>query len=171
MKIEVYLDEKTFKDFTKFDILRHRRQWKRPAIFASIFLVAAIISFIMHKVDGAVFLGIVLLCVGLGVPVVYFSTFYLSLKNHVKEQKLDPPRNVYNFGLLETEDGIHISNDKENVKYKWKQAFQAFRVEGWIYLYMTPDRAFLINDKDDHAWKLIQKKMGPGRTKDLRRKR
>ena len=84
METKVILDSPTFRDFTVFDVLSRRKAWKSPVIFASIMTLSAIICFIMHKVDGAVLLGSVLLVVGLGMPVVYFLSFFMNLKEEIK---------------------------------------------------------------------------------------
>ena len=83
MKIDVILSENLFRRFTLFDILQRRKMWRSPVIFASILSGCAIICFIMHHVDGAVLLGSVLLAVGLGMPAVYFSTFFTSLYKEI----------------------------------------------------------------------------------------
>ena len=105
------LDSRTFRDFTIFDVLSRRKAWKSPVIFASIMTISAIICFIMHKVDGAVLLGSVLLVVGLGMPVVYFLSFFMNLKEEIKKQKLKDGRYVYTVNL--DSSAIHVRNDKE----------------------------------------------------------
>lgn len=165
MKFDVYLDEKTFRNFTRFDILKRRKYWRSPVIFASIMCTAGIIAFIMHKVDGAVLLGVVLTLIGAGMPAVYFLTFFSSLKKQVKAQNLNPPRLVYSFDLTEKGDGIGISNGKETANYEWKRVFHAYRDQKCIYLFMTSDRAFLIPNFENPAstetiWSMIEKKAG-----------
>ena len=66
METKVVLDSKTFKEFTVFDCLKRRKAWKSPVTFALIMSISALVCFIMHKVDGAVLLGTVLLVLGLG---------------------------------------------------------------------------------------------------------
>ena len=77
METKVLLDSRTFKEFTVFDVLYRRKAWKSPVTFASIMTLSAIICFIMHKIDGAILLGSVLLVIGLGMPVVYFLSFFI----------------------------------------------------------------------------------------------
>ena len=90
------LDSRTFRDFTIFDVLSRRKAWKSPVIFASIMTLSAIICFIMHKVDGAVLLGSILLIVGLGMPIVYFLSFFLNLMT----LGCQPPFTFSSFRLL-----------------------------------------------------------------------
>lgn len=173
MRIDSYLDSSIFRRFTKFDILKRRKMWRSPVTFASIMCFCSIICFAMHRVDGAVLLGSVLLLVGLGMPVLYFTTFFLSLSKQVKAENLTSPRLVYSLELTDKDDGITIENGKERATYHWKNAFQAYLDDGCIYLFMTQDRAFLLPYKKDQyrsVWKLIKKRM-EGKCKDIRKNR
>lgn len=175
MTIYTLMDEKTFRTFTIFDILKRRQYWKSPVTFASILTVSAIVCYLFHSIDGAVLLGTVLLIVGLGMPVLYFSTFFLSLRKQVKVQHLDEPRLVYTVNLDEDDDGIHVKNQTEKAVYKWKDAHHAYRDWGCIYLYITKERAFLLTLKDEKdegeaIWSLIVKMMGREKCTDIRKK-
>ena len=79
MKIEVNLTEEVFRRFTIFDILRRRKAWRPPVTFAMIMGFSAVICYVMNHVQGAVLLGNVLMTIGLGMPIVYFSTFFALL--------------------------------------------------------------------------------------------
>lgn len=176
MKIEAYLDEKIFRRFTMFDILKRRKHWQSPAIFASILSFCAVICYIMHRVDGAVLLGTVLLVVGLGMLVVHFVSFFFSLREEVKKQELKTPRLVYTLNLTEKSKGIEIENGKEKAVYEWKRVFHAYRDKDATYLYLSPDRAFLlphdyIMEGDDGLWAMLEKKVPKDRRTDLRKKK
>ena len=95
METKVVLDSRTFREFSIFDMLARRKAWKSPVTFASIMTISAIVCFIMHKTDGAVLLGSILLMIGLGMPIVYFASFFLNLKEEIKKQKLSQGRYVY----------------------------------------------------------------------------
>lgn len=164
MTIECKLDAKTFKTFTCFDILKRKKYWKSPVIFAILMDISALICFFMNSVRGAVLLGCVLACIGTGMPILYFTTFFSSLNKTTKLQKLDPPRLVYTLELTEKSDGIGISNGKEKANYKWKDAYHAYKDKNCIYLYITALNAFLLPEKNDEAWLLITKQMGKERT-------
>lgn len=171
MKIEARIDEKTFRRFKIFHILKLYKAWKPPVIFASGLSLCALVAFIKHDVDGAVFLGGVLLTVALVLPTVYFSTFFASLRKETKKWKLNPPRLVYTLELDEKPDGIHIANDTQRVSYRWKSAHMAYLDEGCVYLFMTPDQAFLLPYKEeerDRLWALVSKCM-KGKCKDVRK--
>lgn len=175
MKIEVILTEELFRRFTMFDILKRRKMWRSPTIFASILSVCAVICFLMHHVDGAVFLGCTLLIVGLGMPLVYFLTFFSSLKKQIVDSGLKRPQHVYTLELTEAAKGIRVSNEKEQADYPWKAVFHVYRDTLGTYLFMTADRAFILpvtcmeNGDDEPLWQLIGKKVPKERCTDLRK--
>lgn len=171
MTIQSYLTRDLFRNFTVFDILKRRKLYKSPVIFALILSACAAISFAMNKVQGAVFLGCVLLAVGLGMPVMYFATFFSSLKKSVKAQKLDTPRLVYSVELATM---IKVSNEKETASYEWEKCHSAFFNKDCIYLFITKDRAFLLPlanmyGKEEEVWSFIKQKLGTTKCKDLRK--
>lgn len=165
MRVDVILDKQTFRRFTVFNILKRLKLYKAPMIFSSILCISAIISLAMYNIDGAMLLAIVLLIVGLGTPVVYFTTFFRSLKKQIAVQNLLTPRYVYTVTLLDEDLGILVKNEKEEASFNWSKAFFAYLDKNCIYLFITKDRAFLIplalikEDKDDY-WALILKRLG-----------
>ena len=144
MKIDVILTEKLFRRFTMFNLLKRQKVWRSPVIFASILGGCACVCFIMHHVDGAVLLGSVLLAVGLGMPAVYFSTFFSSLHKEIKKQNLKTPRQVYTLELTDKPDGIFIRNKKEKVTYLWTQVFHAYHDKNATYLFLSATQGFIL---------------------------
>ncbi len=140
------IDPKTFYRFAIFDTLKLRRRWLSPAIFAGIFLSCAIICFFMVKrTEGAAVLGTVLLAVGLGVPTVYFGTFFHSLKLQSKTLKLNKAAVAYTVTM--DENGVHVTSDrsaKDHADFTWKQIFGVYEQPGCVYLYVSPRQAFLL---------------------------
>lgn len=174
MTIEVVLSKTIFRLFAIFDMLRHRKQWRSPAIFALIMGISSLICFIMHRVDGAVFLGCVLLAVGLALPCVYFLTFFQSLNKQIVANDLTRPRKVYTLLLTDADDGIVISNDHEQVQYCWKNVHRVYQDVLATYLYITPERAFIlphdcIKESPDALWTLIARNVANDRIVDLRK--
>lgn len=168
MNIEVLLSADDFKRFTYFDVLRRRKMWRSPAIFASILGVCACICFLMNHVDGAVMLGSVLLIVGLGMPLTYFLNFYLSLRGQVKTLGLTRPQKVYTLCLTQKPKGIAVSNEKESAEYQWKDVHHVYRDTFATYLYMTAARGFIlphscVAEGDDALWQLMEKMVSADR--------
>ena len=101
ISVSVQMDAASFHDFAAFDLLRHRKAWHRPLVFTAILLVSA--GFCLSQVgqkDGAALLTVVLAVVALGVPAVYFWTFFHSLSLQIKKMGL--PRPFYRL-LLDDE--------------------------------------------------------------------
>lgn len=166
MKIEVKLNEKEFFAFSRFDVLRRRKLWRSPVIFATILSASAAICFLMHQVRGAVVLGAVLLIAGLGIPAAYFLNFFLSLQKQAKEQGLGAGKYVYTLEL--SDGGVTVDNGREHAVYPWNQIFHVYRNVNASYLYITPQRAFLIphdcvKSGADNLWKLIEAEIPPER--------
>lgn len=168
MIIKVLLDKKTFKTFTRFDILYRRKPWKSPVLFMAIISFCAAVCFIMHNIDGAVFLGTVLLLVGFGMPIVYFVSFAVSLEQQVKIQKLIPPRHVYTLTLTENKEGILVSNETDSVSYPWAAVYKAYQAKDCTYLFITEERGFLlphqcVTEGSDALWKFLTAQIPDGR--------
>jgi hypothetical protein len=175
MTIPVTLTEETFRRFTMFDILRRRKMWRPSAIFAAIMGTSACICYYMNHVDGAVLLGNVLMTIGLGMPVVYFTTFFASLRKEVLRHGLKRPQLVYTLELTHREqEGIRVSNEKEQAAYPWKQVFHAYRDMTATYLFLSPYQGFIlphtcIEEGEEELWKLLNKKVPEKRRTDLRK--
>ena len=73
--VPVRLDAKTLKRFSVFDTLRLRRRWVRPVGFALILAAFAVVALLTGKAQAGM-IAAVLLVVGLGLPLVYFGTFF-----------------------------------------------------------------------------------------------
>lgn len=158
MKIDVLLDQKEFLRFSFFDALHCRRVWRLPALFAAILCACAGICFFRPEIRGAAPLGIVLLAVGLGLPAVYFLSFYLSLRQ--QGEKLNGTGPVYTVELSPGDGGITVDNGREHAVYPWEQVFHVYRNGSATYLYMAPRRAFLIphacvKGGAERLWELI----------------
>lgn len=163
--IPVKLDKKTFKRFSRFDTLRLRKKWVRPVVFALILVAFAVVALLTGK-EQAGLIAAVLLVVGLGLPLVYFGTFFSQVNLQAENHRLDPPRAVYTVTL--NADGIGVTNDQkaeEAVAVPWKDAQAAFKDKGCVYLYVNAARAFLLPDGQgnadpDELWAYLVKHMG-----------
>ena len=173
--IPVRLDAKTFKRFSRFDTFRLRRRWVRPAVFALILAAFAAIALVSRRPQAGL-IAAVLLAVGLGLPLVYFGTYFSQLNAQAERQKLSPARRVYDVTL--DFDGVRVENVqvKESPQaLRWDDVWSAWRVKGCVYLYASPTRAYLLPDGqadagDDALWSAITSHMG-ARCHDLRQGR
>ena len=176
MTIEVIMTEAIFRRFTVFDIMKRQKKWLPSAIFAAILGISAIICFTMSHVRGAVLLGSVLLAVGLGLPAVYFGSFFSSVKKEIINQGLKRPKLVYTLVLTEKNKGIAVSNETEKAEFEWKKVHHVYRDTLATYLFITKNRAFIlpnecVEEGEEELWKLLQRKMGEQRCTDLTKKK
>ena len=169
--IPVQLDAGTFKRFCRFDMLRLRRRWVRPAVFALILIAFAAVALVSGKAQAGMITA-VLLAVGLGLPLVYVGSFLSQVNMQVMRHGLSKPRRVYTVQL--DGRGVRVQNDQKaeaQVEVPWKDVQAAFRAKDCIYLYVNAARAFLLPagqaDADDEAlWAFIRERM-EGRAKAL----
>ena len=163
MTIEVELSGNEFRRFTVFDVLRRRKQWRGPVLFALILGLSAALCFTKSGTRGAVLLGNVLLAVGLGLPSVYFSYFFSSLNRQLRQQGLTRPQKVYTVTLEDKTKGILADNGREQLTYAWKSVFHVYRNLTATYLYLTPQRALILPhtcvEDPDALWALLTRKL------------
>ena len=169
--VSVQMDEKGFRDFASFDLLRHNKGWQRPAVFTAILLVCAGICLSqIGKREGAGLLTAVLTIVAIGLPAVYFGTFFSNLSKQIK--KLGLPRPFYR--LLLDDEGLSVwmagEQDKPEAsrKYAWHDMHLAYRTPNAIYLYVQQNQAYLLNDSLAAAWSLLQASLPAERLHDMR---
>ena len=170
--IPVKLDARTFRRFSRFDALRLRKKWRRPAVFALILVAFAAVALFSGKEQSGL-IAAVLLAVGLGLPLVYFGTFFSQVNAQAARFGLDRPRAVYTVTL--GPEGVRATNDRREeaaAKVQWKDVQAAFRAKGCVYLYVNAARAFLLPDGQGDAspeelWAFLEKHMGD-RCRDVR---
>ena len=163
--VHVKLDERTFKRFSRFDMLRLRKKWLRPAAFAATLIAFAVVALLSGRQQAGL-IAAVLLVVGVGLPLVYFGTFFSQVNLQADRLQLKPPRAVYTV-ILDRE-GAFVTNDQkkeEPVRLKWEDAQAAFRVRGCVYLYANAARAYLLPDgqasvSQDALWAFLVDHMG-----------
>ena len=171
--IPVKLDKVTFRRFASFDTLRRQHRWRLPVWFMIIMLSFSIYLFFQTDKPQSGLIGGVLAAIGLGLPVVYFSSFYLTLRENVKKYRL--PRLVYTLKLTETDVYIHSAIKKEEeLTLPWEKLHAAYRVKGAIYLYVLANRAFLLPDGQadvpgDELWAFITQYMPKDTCHDLKK--
>ncbi|MDD3251381.1 MAG: YcxB family protein [Lachnospiraceae bacterium] len=164
------IDTKLFQDFALFDTFTRQKRYRSPLIFAGIMLVFSCICFAMkNAANQAVLLGGVLLGIGVLLPVFYFGNYFYSIRQQAKKMKLDKPKHVYTVSLTSAADGITIvspTGEGGTLRQNWSDLFAAYRRKGCIYLFVTPQRAFLLPDGQanatpDELWAFLQSHMPP----------
>ena len=170
--VPVKLDEKTFRRFARFDMLKLRRRWVKPLVFALILCAFAAVALISRLPQSGM-IAAVLLVVGLGLPVVYIGMFLSQVNMQAAQWKLGKGRSVYTVTL--SEEGFRVANDRKQENtglVPWEQAAQAFRRKDCVYLYATPAKAFLLpagqaDAPDEAVWEMIRAGLGAEKCKEI----
>lgn len=162
MSIEVILTAGEFIRFTVFDTFKRKKMHRSPLTFAILLGISGLICLFMSHMEGAAMLGTVLLVIGLGLPVFYFTSFFFSLLKQIRVHKL--PRCVYTLTLDPSSKTISIANEQEQISYEWKKVHHVYQGKTATYLYATAARAFIlphyyVEGGADALWTLIRKKL------------
>ena len=164
--IRVRLDEKTFREFAIFDQLIRRRGWVKPAAFLGAFTFLAVIAFLSGREESGL-LGGVLLLAGIGLPAVYFGTFFRQVHEQAVKQKLKLSREVYTVTL--EQEGFSVENKQkkdEHLYLFWREeGLMAYRRRRCVYLYAGQSKAFLLPDNQaevsgDEVWRFLEEHLG-----------
>lgn len=161
--IPVTLSRAAFRRFAIFDTFRRQRRWRLPIGFMLILLTFSVYLYLQTDKPQSALIATVLLLIGIGLPAVYFASFYVNLQKSVKQNRL--PRLVYTLSLRDGDLTIRSETRKdETLTLQWTQLFAAYRARGAVYLYVLPTRAFLLPDgqadvPDDALWAFIQKRL------------
>ena len=173
LSISVTMDADSFRAFSSFDLFRHRHAWKRPLLFTAILLVfAGICLSQIGRLEGAALLTVVLAVVALGLPAVYFYTYFHNLSLQVKKLGLNEPRPFYRLALSESGLSVWMAGEQDKPdpsrQYDWSNLHLAYRTQDAIYLYVQQTQAYLWNSSLDAAWSLLQEKLPADRLRDFR---
>lgn len=170
------IDDKIFRKFAVFDNLYRQRRWISPVVFASLMSVFACVCFAMRgSAARAVMLGCVLLLIGLGLPAVHIWSFLNSIKSQIKALRLESPRAAYSLQFSSEPDGVMVTNPSgESARYEWGSLHGAYLVDGYTYLYVTSNKAFLLPDGQviegtDALWSLLADMIPAKKLHDHRR--
>ena len=170
--VSIQMDEKSFRDFAAFDFLRHQKGWQRPAIFAAILLVCSGICMIqIGKRDGAGLLTAVLAIVAIGLPAVYFGTFFHNLSLQTK--KLGLPRPFYRLELDNTCLSVWMVGSLDKAEptsqHPWGTVYCAYRISNAVYIYAQKNQAYLLNESTDSVWNLLTQVLPADKLHDCRK--
>ena len=151
--IQSKIDAEAFSEFAWFDMLRRRKLWRRPALFAALFAAFAAIAFSrIGRTDGAALLGGVLLAVGFGVPLVYFAHFAFSVRKRARQLNA----NEIAYTLTLSPEGVAVRKEAQTAEYRWDAICRAYRLERSVALYVDAGHAFLLTGKNtEAAWDAI----------------
>ena len=164
--VPVRLDEKTFRRFARFDMLRLRKRWVKPALFALILCAFAFVALFSRRPQSGM-IAAVLLTVGLGLPIVYVGMFLSQVNMQAEKWNLGKGKDVYTVTLRRRDfTVVSAAKQGEALTLPWSEAKHAYRMRGCIYLYASPVKAYLLPDgqasaPDTEVWEMIRQGLGP----------
>lgn len=171
--VDVVISATQFRSFSLFDTFRRQRRWTRLALFAGILCAFGAVCFLK---EGGAFLGLLLILIGLGLPAVYLFTFLSGVRNQGRIYRLGNGRSLYRVELTPAEDGIRaLAAEGEPSVFRWADCPEAYRVDGFIYLYVSTGRAlflpaaYITGATPDALWAMMTEKLPAGKAKDLRK--
>lgn len=173
--VPVHLSPKDFRQFAFFDTFRVRRRWQMPLAFFLIMALFSAVCFLQHGIRNAVLLGCVLLGVGILVPLAYVLSYLFGVNEQAKKNGLPAKPLVYTLTMQQGARGLSIQgvHGEEKIVLEWKQVFGAYRVKDCIYLYLSPERAFLLPEGQggvtgDELYAFLAKALSERRVADCR---
>lgn len=158
--ISVTMDAESFQKFRSFDLFHHQKRWQRPLLFAAILLGFSGICLSQVGVrEGASLLAVVLAMVALGLPAVYFYTFFRDLRTTI--QKLGLPRPFYRLRLDDAGLSVWMAGEQDKPQpshqYPWQDLHVAYRTPDAVYLYVQQTQAYLVNGEErDAVWDCLK---------------
>lgn len=154
------ISRRIFLRFALFDVFRHRKQWKRPLIFAVIFAaLSGVCLAFRDRQEGAALLGYTLLAVGIGLPLVYLLSYFLSLRQQIRRMNLQEEQVFYTLRLDAA--GVQAAAGGQEAFCPWEKLYMACRVSDCFYLYVTRRQAYLLPDGpySEDVWNLLQTRL------------
>lgn len=171
--IPVRLDEKTYRDFCRFDTMVMRRRWFKPVLAGMICWTLALAG-LLSKQPGIETPAGVLAGLGLAIPAMFFGLYALQVRAQAAERGLKDAPLVYTITLG---DAVTVENNaraEPPVTLAWERLAAAYRVPGCIYLYVNAEHAFLLppahaSAPEDAVWRCLTQRLGENRCFDRRR--
>lgn len=136
-----------FREFAFFDTFCRQKRWKGPVLFAAILGGFAGVCFALRESrEQAVFIGVVLLVVGLGLPAAYMLSFFLSVRR--QEKALARAGNPAAYQVRLEKEGLWVRQGEREERYPWDKVVRAFRLKGCVCVYVDQRRAYLLPPED-----------------------
>ena len=113
----------------------------------------------------------VLAIVAIGLPAVYFGTFFANLSKQIK--KLGLPRPFYRLELDAAGLSVWMAGEQNKTeptnRYTWNTVYCAYRTKEAVYIYVQKNQAYLLNESMDAAWSLLSSVLPAASLHDCRK--
>lgn len=170
--IQSRITPEVFREFALFDTMVRQKRFLRPLVFAAILAGFACVCFSQRgQRPQAVLLGGVLLAVGLGLPLVYFLTFFYSVYKQAKGLKRKKAPLAYTVEL--SPEQVTVTAGEQRVEYPWEGILRVYRIRHSICLYISDNRAYLLPAADEREeekrWAFLCEQLPAEKRRDLRK--
>lgn len=170
--IQSRIGPEVFREFAVFDTLYRQKRYLRPLLFAAIMGAFAAVCFSQRgQREQAALLGGVLLAVGLGLPLVYFLTFFYSVYKQAKQLKGKKAPLAYTVELSQEQLAVLIG--EQRAEYRWEDILVIYRIRHSTCLYVAANRAYLLSAADgreeEKRWAFLCEHIPNKKRRDLRK--
>ncbi len=142
--VPVKLTAKGFRDFAVYDTLVRQRRWVTPVVFCAILSLSALVCHLLRgRSPNAGALVAVLLAVGVGLPAVYFISFFNSVKQQNRRMGLSA-KGVEVYTVKLDGDGVHVQTKDQRMDHTWESVYRVYFRKEAAYLYPSAKQAYLL---------------------------
>ena len=166
--IRVRLNREQFIRFCNFDTFKRQRRWFLPVMASMILMTASVFLLLFVPQDTSIFAGITT-GLAIAVPMIWFGLYFIQLQVQAVQMNLKENPEVYSLWLRnEHVRVVSAAKPESPVDLYWNQFFAAYRRKDCIYLYVNPQRAFILpsgqsSASDEELWRFISGNMPEGR--------
>lgn len=171
--IQSRITSEVFREFAVFDTMYRQKRFVRPLVFAAIMAGFACVCFAQRgQREQAALLGFVLLAVGLGLPLVYFLTYFYSVYKQARQLKRDKAPLAYTVEL--SAEHIAVTAGEQRTEYRWEDILWAYRIRHSTCLYVAANRAYLLpaaadGREEEKRWDFLCEHIPNKKRRDLRK--
>ena len=172
INIHVKINPSIYRSFCHFDTFRRQRRWSVP-LLVSLLLSSLSLLLLFLRPEGAETIAAVFLGLSLSVPMIVFGLYFIQIQAQISSLGLKNVPEIYYLRLLPACLVVHNArqNDTE-IRLPWKDLWGAFRTKNSIYLYVRPERAFILPDgqadvSPEELWTFLQTCLGKGKCRTV----
>jgi len=163
VSINVVVDAKIFYQFSVFDALFRTNSLINMTVFAAVMGLFSLLCFFVF--EDAAGLGVLLIIIGISFPAAYTIKTLRRIKMQISFLDLENPKTVYSLYFAENIKVTNHGGGEEPLYYEWNSIFAVYRKKGCIYLYVQPEKAYLLPDGQatpgtEALWEIIVKNTG-----------
>lgn len=171
VRVETYVDDKVYRDFSDFVSFSVGRRWISLVAMPVLLIFLGGVNFY----TGSKVLGWICVILGILAPLGYLFRYVVSVKNQIQKFELTTPRLFYTVTV--SDGGIHVENQTEKVDFNWQQTYRVYERDEYFYIFITKARGFILPVKDMEAERvrllksIIQENLPSIRYMDRRKRR